>query len=165
MKDLSVKGLGMVYELPKGGSAQSLHDVSFDPEAGRLLTLLGPSGCGKTTLLNTIAGFLTPTSSSVTLGGDPIVDPDPERGRICQRLALNALPDIFTGMCLVLSVCWGALVVAEITGATTDLGAMIFATSKFFGMDIVVVSVIIVGVIGVTMDPIMRFSERRLIPW
>ena len=165
MKDLSVEGLGMVYELPKGGSVQALHDASFDLEAGRLLTLPGPSGCGKTTLLNTIVGFLTPTSSSATLGGDPIVVLDQERGRICQRLALNALPDIFTGMCLVLSVCWGALVVAEFTGTTKGLGAMIFAASKFFGMDIVVVSLIIVGVIGVTMDPIMRFSERRLIPW
>ena len=90
--------------------------------------------------------------------------PDQERGRICQRLAPNALPDIFTGMCVVLGVCWGALVVAEFTGTTKGLGAMIFAASKFFGMDIVVLSIII-GVIGVTMDPIMRFSERRLIPW
>ena len=165
MKDLSVEGLGMVYELPEGGSGQALNDASFDLEAGRLLTLPGPSGCGKTTLLNTIVGFLTPTSSSATLGGDPIVGSDQERGRICQRLAPTALPAIFTGMGVVLGVCWGALVVAEITGATNGLGAMIFATSKFFGMDIVVVSLIIVGVIGVTMDPIMRFSERRLIPW
>ena len=164
MKDLSVEGLGMVYELPKGGSGQALHDVSFDLEAGRLLTLLRPSGCGKTTLLNTIAGFLTPTSSSVTLAGDPIVGPDQERGRICQRLAPNALPDIFTGICVVLGVCWGALVVAELPGTTTGLGAMIFAAFNFFGMDIVVGSIII-GVIGVTMDLIMRFPERRLIPW
>jgi len=28
-----------------------------------------------------------------------------------------------------------------------------------------VVSIIIIGVIGVTMDLIMRFLERRLIPW
>jgi taurine transport system permease protein len=32
-------------------------------------------------------------------------------------------------------------------------------------MDIVVVSIIIIGVIGVTMDLAMRFLERRLIPW
>ena len=57
MKDLSVEGLGMVYELPKGGSVQALDAVSFALEAGRLLTLLGPSGCGKTTLLNIIAGL------------------------------------------------------------------------------------------------------------
>ncbi|GIT75890.1 MAG: hypothetical protein Ct9H300mP31_04210 [Acidimicrobiaceae bacterium] len=37
MKDLSVDGLGMVYELPKGGSVEALHNVSFDLKAGRLL--------------------------------------------------------------------------------------------------------------------------------
>ncbi|MDG1989330.1 MAG: ABC transporter ATP-binding protein, partial [Acidimicrobiales bacterium] len=88
VKNLSVEGLGMVYELPKGGSVQALHDVSFDLEAGRLLTLLGPSGCGKTTLLNIIAGFLAPTSGSVTLGGDPIRGPGQERGMVFQQGAL-----------------------------------------------------------------------------
>ena len=77
----------------------------------------------------------------------------------------NALPDIFTGMRVALGVCWGTLVAAELTGTTTGLGAMIFAASKFFRMDIVVVSIIIIGVIGVTMDLVMRFLERRLIPW
>ena len=88
VKDLKVDGLGMVYELPKGGSVQALHDVSFELEAGRLLTLLGPSGCGKTTLLNIIAGFLAPTSGSVALGGDPIIGPGQERGMVFQQGAL-----------------------------------------------------------------------------
>ena len=77
----------------------------------------------------------------------------------------NALPDIFTGMRVALGVCWGTLVAAELTGTTTGLGAMIFAASKFFRMDIVVVSIIIIGVIGGTMDLVMRLLERRLIPW
>ena len=77
----------------------------------------------------------------------------------------NALPDIFTGMRVALGVCWGTLVAAELTGTTTGLGAMIFAASKFFRMDIVVVSIITIGVIGVAMDLVMRFLERRLIPW
>ena len=88
VKDLKVDGLGMVYELPKGGSVQALHDVSFELEAGRLLTLLGPSGCGKTTLLNIIAGFLAPTSGSVALGGDPIMGPGQELGMVFQQGAL-----------------------------------------------------------------------------
>ena len=88
MKDLSVDGLGMVYELPKGGSVEALQNVSFDLKAGRLLTLLGPSGCGKTTLLNIIAGFLAPTSGSVTLGGAPITGPGQERGMVFQQGAL-----------------------------------------------------------------------------
>ena len=88
MKDLSVDKVEMVYELPKGGSVHALHDVSFDLEAGRLLTLLGPSGCGKTTLLNIIAGFLAPTSGSVSLGGEPITGPGQERGMVFQQGAL-----------------------------------------------------------------------------
>jgi|TARA_B100001971_G_scaffold204716_1_gene221199 taurine transport system ATP-binding protein len=88
VKDLSVQNVSMVYELPKGGSVQALHDVSFDLEAGRLLTLLGPSGCGKTTLLNIIAGFLAPTGGAVTLGGEPITGPGQERGMVFQQGAL-----------------------------------------------------------------------------
>ena len=34
---------------------------------GELMTLLGPSGCGKTTLLNLVAGFLTPDSAGYTV--------------------------------------------------------------------------------------------------
>ena len=88
MKDLSVQNVSMVYELPRGGSVQALHDISFDLEAGRLLTLLGPSGCGKTTLLNIIAGFLAPTGGAVSLGGDPITGPGQERGMVFQQGAL-----------------------------------------------------------------------------
>ena len=88
MKDLSVKGVDMVYEVPKGEDVQALKDVSFDLPAGRLLTLLGPSGCGKTTLLNILAGFLSPTDGEVMLGGDPITGPSQERGMVFQQGAL-----------------------------------------------------------------------------
>ena len=85
---LVVEHLGMVYELPDGGSVEALKDVSFTLEPGRLLTLLGPSGCGKTTLLNIIAGFLAPTSGDVKLGSDPITGPGQDRGMVFQQGAL-----------------------------------------------------------------------------
>ena len=85
---LIVDRLGMVYELPDGGSVEALKDVTFTLEPGRLLTLLGPSGCGKTTLLNIIAGFLAPTSGEVKLGSDPITGPGQDRGMVFQRGAL-----------------------------------------------------------------------------
>lgn len=88
MKDLSVNGVEMVYEVPKGSPVHALSNVSFDLEAGRLLTLLGPSGCGKTTLLNILAGFLAPTGGQVTLGGDVITGPGEERGMVFQQGAL-----------------------------------------------------------------------------
>ena len=88
MPDLKVASVGMRYDLPKGGHVQALHDVSFDLEEGRLLTLLGPSGCGKTTLLNTLAGFLAPTAGRVTLGGEQITGPGQDRGMVFQQGAL-----------------------------------------------------------------------------
>lgn len=83
-----MSGLGMVFELPDGGSVEAIDEVSFTLEPGRLLTLLGPSGCGKTTLLNIIAGFLEPTSGQVTLGGNPIAGPGRDRGVVFQSGAL-----------------------------------------------------------------------------
>ncbi len=88
MKDLSVNSVDMVYQVPKGAPVHALSNVSFDLEAGRLLTLLGPSGCGKTTLLNILAGFLAPTGGSVELGGEAITGPGQDRGMVFQQGAL-----------------------------------------------------------------------------
>ncbi len=51
------------------GTSKVLDDLSLDVNGGELVSLLGASGCGKTTTLRLIAGFLVPTSGTITLGG------------------------------------------------------------------------------------------------
>ena len=61
------------------GDFVALKDVNMTAEPSEFITLLGPSGCGKTTLLNIIAGFLTPTGGRIILDGKDITSVPPER--------------------------------------------------------------------------------------
>lgn len=51
------------------GNQQVLKDCSLQVEAGSRVALMGPSGCGKTSLINVIAGLLTPDSGKVSVNG------------------------------------------------------------------------------------------------
>jgi len=52
------------------GNVVAVNDVSFKLEGG-ITGLLGPNGAGKSTILHMIAGFLAPSSGSVTVAGSP----------------------------------------------------------------------------------------------
>jgi ABC-2 type transport system ATP-binding protein len=54
------------------GDFAAVDDISFAVRRGELLAMLGPNGAGKTTTLETLEGFLTPTSGTVSvLGTNP----------------------------------------------------------------------------------------------
>lgn len=48
---------------------KAVDDVNLEVAPGELVTLLGPSGCGKTTTLRMVAGFETPSSGEILMGG------------------------------------------------------------------------------------------------
>jgi ABC-2 type transport system ATP-binding protein len=50
------------------GNVVAVNEVSFRLEGG-VTGLLGPNGAGKSTILHMIAGFLSPSSGAVTVGG------------------------------------------------------------------------------------------------
>jgi putative spermidine/putrescine transport system ATP-binding protein len=54
------------------GSAHAIDGLDLALKPGELLALLGPSGCGKTTVLRLLAGFDTPTSGQVLIGGKDV---------------------------------------------------------------------------------------------
>ncbi|MBY8976560.1 ABC transporter ATP-binding protein [Rhodobacteraceae bacterium NNCM2] len=88
MSGLLIDNVSMRFDLPNGSSVQALKNVTLDLKEGELMAVLGPSGCGKTTLLNIVAGFLAPTEGKVTLGGNTVSGPGPERGMVFQQGAL-----------------------------------------------------------------------------
>ena len=51
------------------GNQQVLKDCSLRVETGSRVALMGPSGCGKTSLINVIAGLLSPDSGKVSVNG------------------------------------------------------------------------------------------------
>ena len=89
MTDLICRDLCMTFlNATTGAKVEALKDINFELKEGEILTVLGPSGCGKTTLLNMIAGFITPTSGDLVLGDTPIDGPGAERGMVFQQGAL-----------------------------------------------------------------------------
>lgn len=47
------------------GGVQALKNVSFDLFQGDVLGIIGPNGSGKTTIVNSITGFIKPTSGKI----------------------------------------------------------------------------------------------------
>jgi ABC-type branched-subunit amino acid transport system ATPase component len=58
---LTVTGLNVSY-----GESKVLFDVSLSVRKGQVVACVGRNGVGKTTLLKSIAGFLKPTSGTIT---------------------------------------------------------------------------------------------------
>lgn len=86
-KFVEVKNLKMVYD----NGHQAIKDVSFSVKKGDLVCLLGPSGCGKTTMLNILAGLLSPTNGDILFDGKSVVNVAPKDrqiGYVFQNYAL-----------------------------------------------------------------------------
>ncbi len=77
----------------------------------------------------------------------------------------NSLPEIFTGARVAMGVCWGTVVAAELVAAEKGAGKMIVTASKFQNTDIVIMGIILIGIIGFSIDMLMRWAEKFLVPW
>lgn len=79
--------VGMAFDTKKGRFV-ALQNVNLDIAQGEFISLIGHSGCGKSTVLNVIAGLLTPTSGVALAAGREIDGPGPERAVVFQNHSL-----------------------------------------------------------------------------
>ena len=93
MADISLVLRDVTKTFPErnGGIFNAVDKVNIEVAKGEMVTFLGPSGCGKTTTLRMIAGFVSPTSGSITIAGKDMTSvPVNERaiGFVFQNYAL-----------------------------------------------------------------------------
>jgi len=85
---VAVEQIDKVFQLSGGGTYVALKGIDLQIKKGEFVTLIGHSGCGKSTLLNMIAGLDLPTEGMVTLEGQRIKQPGPDRMVVFQNYSL-----------------------------------------------------------------------------
>jgi ABC-type nitrate/sulfonate/bicarbonate transport system, ATPase component len=85
---LEVRNVDRTYLDANDNTVEALRNISFSVSRGEFVSIIGSSGCGKTTLLRLIAGLDAPEAGSLTLGGEKIAGPDPQRGYVFQQGSL-----------------------------------------------------------------------------
>jgi NitT/TauT family transport system permease protein len=82
------------------------------------------------------------------------------------RVVLPAsLPAIFTGLRLGLGFAWVVIVVGEMTGVQTGLGAIIMEARQLSRTEIVISGMIVIGVAGFVSDRIVVLLGQWLLRW
>ena len=74
----------------------------------------------------------------------------------------SAMPEILTAMRIGIGFGWTTLVAAEMVAATKGLGYMVLTASQFLQTPVVILGIFI---IAFAFDMLVRFPERRPVPW
>jgi NitT/TauT family transport system ATP-binding protein len=85
---IAIDKVAHIYRPPRGRPVLALDDISLQVQPREFLALLGPSGCGKSTLLYLIGGFLPIEKGTISVNGEPVKAPGPDRGIVFQHFAL-----------------------------------------------------------------------------
>ena len=77
----------------------------------------------------------------------------------------NAMPEILTGIRISIGVCWGTLVAAEMLAGTTGIGFIENVARVVSNYELIWVTILIMGLLGLAFDIIMRWVIVKTIPW
>ncbi|MDF3055989.1 MAG: cmpD 2 [Rariglobus sp.] len=82
------------------GSHSVLSGVNLSIADGEFVAIVGYSGQGKTTLISLIAGLIKPDSGEVSLEGDIVTGPGPDRGLVFQNYSLLPWLSVYENIAL-----------------------------------------------------------------
>lgn len=87
------------------------------------------------------------------------------RQRLLRVVLPAALPQIWSGLRLGLSVSFMVLVAVEFLAASEGLGYLMASGQQLFQMDLVLAMAVVIGLIGLLQDRILTGIEARLLRW
>ena len=76
-----------------------------------------------------------------------------------------ALPSIFTGVRFALTKGWIALVTVELLASSEGIGYLMVDGRQMFQLDLVIVSMLVIGLVGLLLDKGLALIETRLQRW
>ena len=77
----------------------------------------------------------------------------------------STLPSLATGLRLGLANAWMALVAVELLAASEGVGFLMVHSRQLFQLDMVMASMVVIGVTGWVLDRILQSVEQRLLAW
>ena len=165
-------GFSRVAEAVIDRSVQMIRAIPFLAALPLFIVWLGVGEAQKIFLV--ALGVTFPIYINTTLGIKQVDPKLVELGRVqglctfelIRRIILpGALPSILTGVRYALATAWLALVVAETIGAQSGIGFLAMDAREFLRTDVIVLTIVIYALIGISADAIARLLERRLLAW
>lgn len=77
----------------------------------------------------------------------------------------SALPEIFVSLRTAMALSWAVVVASELIAAQVGLGYLIQSASQVYAINKVYVGVVLIGLVGVTIDFGFLMIERRMLHW
>ncbi|GBF80757.1 ABC transporter ATP-binding/substrate-binding protein [Aphanothece sacrum] len=110
---VAADSIDKVFPLIGGGEYIALQGIDLEIKKGEFISLIGHSGCGKSTLLNMIAGLDLPSEGVVTLEGQKIKSPGPDKMVIFQNYSLLPWLTVHQNIALAVDEVMGDYPIAE----------------------------------------------------
>jgi taurine transport system permease protein len=137
-----------------------------------ILTIFGIQDDGKIFLLFMVAFAIMVISARTGASGTQLSkirashSLGATNGQIMRGVILpNAMPEILTGIRIAIGVCWGTLVAAEMLAGTTGIGFIENIARTVSDYELIWVTILIMGLLGLAFDLIMRWVIKKIIPW